>query len=102
MSADGKIYGFPIDFKSWAYSITDHFEQGLEVPIHWPQLNALQDKLIAAGIDPYVRNHNDAVYGDIECRNTVWTRALAAGDRCVENLMNGTKKFKDYPYFAGP
>ena len=32
------------------------------------------DKLIAAGIDPYVRSFADAVYGDIEARNTVWSR----------------------------
>lgn len=103
VSADGRIYGFPIDFKSWGifYNKTIFEEQGLEVPTTLTELNALQDKLIAAGIDPYVRSHNDAVYGDIECRNTVWTRALAAGDIDVfENLMNGTKKFKDYPYFA--
>lgn len=103
VSANGRIYGFPIDFKSWGifYNKTIFEDLGLEVPTTLTELNALQDKLIAAGIDPYVRSHNDAVYGDIECRNTVWTRALAAGDKDVfENLMNGSKKFTDYPYFA--
>lgn len=103
VSANGKIYGFPIDFKSWGifYNKTIFADLGIEVPTTLTELNAVQQKLIDAGIDPYVRSHNDAVYGDIECRNTVWTRALAAGDKDVfENLMNGSKKFTDYPYFA--
>ena len=103
VSADGKIYGFPIDFKTWGifYNKTIFEQNGLEVPTTLTQLNELQDKLIAAGIDPYVRSFADAVYGDIEARNTVWTRALEAGDRDVfEKLMSGEKKFADYPYFA--
>ena len=103
VSANGKIYGFPIDFKSWGifYNKTIFEEQGLEVPTTLTELNAVQDALIAAGIDPYVRSYADAVYGDIECRNTVWTRALDAGDNDVfEKLMSGEKKFADYPYFA--
>lgn len=103
VSADGKIYGFPIDFKTWGifYNKTIFEQNGLEVPTTLTQLNELQDKLIAAGIDPYVRSFADAVYGDIEARNTVWTRALEAGDKDVfEKLMSGEKKFADYPYFA--
>ena len=103
VSADGKIYGFPNDFKTWGiFYNKDVFDaQGLTVPTTLSELNALQQKLIDAGIDPYVRSHGDAVYGDIEMRNTVWTRALEAGDKDVfEKLMNGEKKFADYPYFA--
>lgn len=102
VSADGKIFGFPIDFKTWGifYNKTMFDELGLTVPTTLSELNALQDALIAAGKDPYIRSLNDAVYGDIEMRNTVWTRALQVGDKDVfENLMNGTKKFVDYPYF---
>ncbi len=102
VSADGKIYGFPIDFKTWGifYNKEIFAELNLEVPTTLTELNALQQTLIDAGIDPYVRSFGDAVYGDIEMRNTVWPRALAAGDNDVfEKLMNGTGKFADYPYF---
>ena len=102
VSADGKIYGFPIDFKTWGifYNKDIFAELNLEVPTTLTELNALQQTLIDAGIDPYVRSFGDAVYGDIEMRNTVWPRALAAGDNDVfEKLMNGTGKFADYPYF---
>jgi raffinose/stachyose/melibiose transport system substrate-binding protein len=102
VSADGKIYGFPIDFKTWGifYNKDLFAEMNLEVPTTLTELNALQQTLIDAGIDPYVRSFGDAVYGDIEMRNTVWPRALAAGDNDVfEKLMNSTGKFADYPYF---
>ena len=103
VSADGKIYGFPIDFKSWGifYNKTIFADLGLEVPSTLSELNALQQTLIDAGIDPYVRSFGDAVYGDIEMRNTVWTRALETGANDVfEKLMNGDAKFTDYPFFA--
>ncbi len=103
VSSNGKIYGFPIDFKSWGifYNKTIFSELGLTEPTTLTELNALQDKLIAAGYDPYVRSFGDAVYGDIEMRNTVWPRALAAGNKDLfEKLMNGEGKFTDYPYFA--
>ncbi len=102
VSADGKIYGFPIDFKSWGifYNKTIFADLNLEVPTTLTELNALQQTLIDAGIDPYVRSFGDAVYGDIEMRNTVWPRALAAGDNDVfEKLMNGEGKFADYPFY---
>lgn len=103
VSAAGKIYGFPIDFKSWGifYNKGIFDELGLEVPATLTELNALQQKLIDAGYDPYVRSFGDAVYGDIEMRNTVWTRALAAGNNDVfEKLMNGEAKFADYAFFT--
>ncbi|MDD3214523.1 MAG: extracellular solute-binding protein [Eubacteriales bacterium] len=103
VSAGGKIYGFPIDFKSWGifYNKTIFEQQGLEVPTTLTELNELQQKLIDAGIDPYVRSFGDAVYGDIEMRNTVWTRALETGANDVfEKLMSGEAKFTDYPFFA--
>lgn len=103
VSANGKIYGFPIDFKTWGvfYNKTLFTELGLEIPTTLTELNALQQKLIDAGHDPYVRSHADAVYGDIEMRNTVWPSALAAGNKDLfEKLMKGEAKFADYPYFA--
>lgn len=103
VSAGGKVYGFPIDFKSWGvfYNKAIFEDLGLEVPTTLTQLNEVQQKLIDAGYDPYVRSLGDAVYGDIEMRNTVWPRALEAGDKDVfEKLMSGEKKFADYPYFA--
>ena len=103
VSSGGKIYGFPIDFKSWGifYNKDIFTKLGLTEPKTLTELNELQQKLIDAGIDPYVRSFGDAVYGDIEMRNTVWTRALDAGDKDVfEKLMKGDAKFSDYPYFA--
>jgi len=103
VSSGGKIYGFPIDFKSWGifYNKDLFDEHGFTVPTTLTELNELQQKLMDLGIDPYVRSFGDAVYGDIEMRNTVWTRALDAGDYDVfEKLMKGEAKFTDYPYFA--
>ena len=103
VSANGKIYGFPIDFKTWGvfYNTKIFADNGLEVPKTLTELNELQDKLVSLGIDPYVHSFNDAVYGDIEWRNTFWTRAIAAGDTDIfERLMNGDAKWVDLPYAA--
>ncbi len=103
VSANGKIYGFPIDFKTWGifYNTQIFADNGLEVPTTLTELNALQAKLVELGIDPYVHSFNDAVYGDIEWRNTFWTRAIAAGDTDIfERLMDGTTKWVDVPYAA--
>lgn len=41
------------------------------------------------------------MFGDIEMRNYIWTRALAAGDSDLfAKLMSGEAKLADYPYFA--
>ena len=103
VSANGRIYGFPIDFKTWGifYNTKIFADNGLEVPKTLTELNELQEKLVALGIDPYVHSFNDAVYGDIEWRNTFWTRAIAAGDTDIfERLMDGTTKWVDVPYAA--
>lgn len=102
VSSNGKVYGFPIDFKTWGifYNKTIFDQLGLEVPTTLTELNELQQKLIDAGIDPYVRSFGDAVYGDIEVRNTVWTRALDNGDADLFlKVMSGEKKLADYPYY---
>ena len=103
VSANGRIYGFPIDFKTWGvfYNTKIFADNGLEAPNTLTELNELQDKLVSLGIDPYVHSFNDAVYGDIEWRNTFWTRAIAAGDTDIfERLMNGDAKWVDLPYAA--
>lgn len=102
VSANGKVYGFPIDFKTWGvFYNKDIFDQlNLKVPTTLTELNSVQQALIDAGIDPYVRSFGDAVYGDIEVRNTVWTRAIDNGDvDLFTKLMSGEKKFTDYPYY---
>ena len=41
------------------------------------------------------------MFGDIEMRNYIWTKALEAGDTDVfASLQDGSKKLTDYPYFA--
>ena len=101
VSADGKIFGFPIDFKTWGafYNVGIFNELGLEVPTTQAELIAVCEALEAAGIDPWIHSFADAVFGDIEMRNTVWPRALAAGDNDLfESLMSGDSKLADYPY----
>lgn len=101
-SANGVLYAFPIDFKTWGvfYNKTLFDELGLSVPTTVSELNAIQDKLAEAGYDTYARSHAVATYADIEMRNTVWTRALETGNNDVfEKLMSGEKKFVDYPFF---
>lgn len=102
VSANGKIYGFPIDFKTWGvfYNVKMFKELGIEIPKTQTELLAACQKIEDAGLNPWINAFGDAVYGDIEMRNTVWPRALAAGDKDLfENLMTGKKKFADYPYF---
>ena len=101
VSADGVIYGFPIDFKTWGvfYNVNIFNELGLEVPTTQSEFVAVCEALEAAGIDPWIHSFADAVFGDIEMRNTVWPRALAAGDNDLfESLMSGDSKLDDYPY----
>ena len=102
-SADGKLYGFPIDFKTWGVFYNKAiFEQlGISEPTTYSDLLAACQKISDAGIDPWAHAFGDAVFGDIEMRNYIWTKALEAGDNDVfECLMNGSKKLADYPYFA--
>lgn len=102
VTMDGKIYGFPIDFKSWGvFYNKDIFEKvGIEVPTTYTELLEDCQKLQDAGYDPWAHAFGDAVFGDIEMRNYVWTKALDAGDKDVfEKLMNGEKKLQDYSYF---
>lgn len=103
VSHDGKIYGFPIDFKTWGvfYNKKIFKDNGIQEPKTYTELLAACEKLDAAGIDPWAHAFGDAVFGDIEMRNYIWTKALAAGDKDLfEKLMNGEKKLADYPYFA--
>lgn len=102
VSANKVVYGFPIDFKTWGvfYNVDIFNKLGIKVPTKQSELLEACRKITAAGIDPWAHCYSDAVMGDIEMRNTVWTRAITAGDKDLfENLMNGKKKLTDYPYF---
>lgn len=102
VSANGKIYGFPIDFKTWGvfYNKAIFNQLGLSVPTTYTELLDVCQKISDAGIDPWAHAFGDAVFGDIEMRNYIWTKALAAGDNNLfESLMDGSKKLQDYPYF---
>ena len=102
VSSNGIVYGFPIDIKTWGvfYNVEIFNKLGLKPAKTQSELMDICKKLAAAGIDPWVHSFGDAVYGDIEMRNTVWTRALDAGDKDLfDALMSGRKKFTDYPYF---
>ncbi len=102
VSADGKIYGFPIDFKSWGvfYNKKIFKDLGIEEPKTYTELLDDCQKIADSGIDPWAHAFGDAVFGDIEMRNYVWTKALDEGQNDVfEKLMNGEKKLKDYDFF---
>jgi len=101
VSSDGVVYGFPIDFKTWGvfYNVDIFNELGLQVPKTQSELMDVCKKIADAGIDPWIHSFADAVFGDIEMRNTVWARAVDNGDYdFFEKLMSGEKKFTDYPY----
>lgn len=103
VSADGKIYGFPIDFKTWGvfYNKAIYNQLGLSEPTTYTELLDNCQKIADAGIDPWAHAFGDAVFGDIEMRNYVWPKALAAGDNDIfACLMDGSKKLTDYPYIA--
>lgn len=103
VSMDGKIYGFPIDFKTWGvfYNKAIFKELNLEEPTTYTDLLKACQTISDAGYDPWAHAFGDAVFGDIEMRNYIWTKALEAGDKDVfVNLMSGEKKLSDYPYFA--
>lgn len=101
VSANGKVYAFPIDFKTWGvfYNVKVFEELGISVPKTQSELLAAAQKIADAGIDPWIHAFGDAVFGDIEMRNSVWTRAFENGDLdFFEKLMSGESKFADYPY----
>lgn len=102
VSADGKIYGFPIDFKSWGvfYNKKIFKDLGIEEPKTYTELLDDCQKIADSGIDPWAHAFGDAVFGDIEMRNYVWTKALDEGENDVyEKLMSGEKKLEDYDFF---
>lgn len=103
VSADGKVYGFPIDFKTWGvfYNKAIFEDLGLAEPTTYTELLDVCQKISDAGIDPWAHAFGDAVFGDIEMRNYVWTEALANGDSDLfEKIMSGEKKLTDYSYFT--
>jgi len=103
VSADGKIYGFPIDFKTWGvfYNKKIFNDLGLSEPTTYTELLNACQTIADAGIDPWAHAFGDAVFGDIEMRNYIWPKALEAGDNDLfAKLMSGEAKLADYPYFA--
>lgn len=103
VSANGRIYGFPIDFKTWGvfYNKAIFKQLNLSEPTTYTELLETCQAIADAGIDPWAHAFGDAVFGDIEMRNYIWTRALAAGDSDLfAKLMSGEAKLADYPYFA--
>jgi raffinose/stachyose/melibiose transport system substrate-binding protein len=101
VSANGVVYGFPIDFKTWGvfYNVKMFKDLGLSVPTTQTELMNVCKKIADAGKDPWIHAFGDAVFGDIEMRNTVWGRAIENGDiDFFEKLMTGKAKFTDYPY----
>lgn len=102
VTRDGKVYGFPIDFKTWGvlYNKDIYAENGLEVPETYSQLLENCQALADAGIDPWIHAFGDAVFGDIEMRNYVWPTAVKEGELTVfEDIMSGEKKLTDYDFF---
>ena len=103
VSANGRIYGFPIDFKSWGvfYNKKIFADLNLSEPTTYTELLNACQTIADAGIDPWAHAFGDAVFGDIEMRNYIWTSALDAGDNDLfAKLMSGDAKLTDYPYFA--
>ena len=102
VSANGRIYGFPIDFKTWGvfYNKKIFSDLNLSEPKTYTELLEACQTIADAGIDPWAHAFGDAVFGDIEMRNYIWTKALDAGDNDLfAKLMSGEAKLADYPYF---
>jgi raffinose/stachyose/melibiose transport system substrate-binding protein len=101
MTVDGKLYAFPIDFKTWGvfYNVKMFRDLNLKVPTTHSEMLKVCQTLADAGIDPWIDAYGDGVYGDIQVRATVWPRALAAGDvDFFEKVMSGEKTVYDYDY----
>lgn len=101
-SSNGRVYGFPIDFKTWGvfYNKDIYEELGLSEPKTHTELLENCQKIADAGMDPWVNAYSDAVFPAIEMRNYVWTKGIENGDfDMFENIMNGTKKVYEYDCF---
>jgi ABC-type glycerol-3-phosphate transport system substrate-binding protein len=101
VSANGKVYAFPLDFKSYGvlYNQTIFDRLGLKPPEKYSELLDICKKLYDAGINPWIHCYSDVVFGEIEVRPYLWYHAFAKGDlKFMEDQMNGQKKIADYPY----
>lgn len=103
VSTNGKIYAFPLDYKTYGvlYNVDIYNELGLKVPTSYSELLANCEKIAASGkYDVWAHCFADASFGDIEIRNYLWNYAYNNGDVDVfEKIMSGEKKLTDYPYF---
>lgn len=101
VSAEGKVYAVPIDFKTSGifYNKKIFEEHGIEIPKTRTQLKSVIQKLHDEGIDPFIDVYGEGSTGDLETRSTIWPRAIAAGDLDIfEKWMSGEAKVADYPY----
>lgn len=101
-SYEGKVYALPLDFKTYGIMYNkDIFEaNGLEEPTSQAELDAICDTLVAAGIDPFIRNDSNLTYPDIEVRAIFWPLLMENGKfDALEKLMAGEAQFADYPEF---
>lgn len=82
-SANGRVYGFPIDWKTWGiFYNKDKFEElDLKIPTTQTELIELQKAIIAAGYDPYVELFADLVSASINTRTAIWKYAIEAEDK---------------------
>ncbi|MFA7109165.1 MAG: extracellular solute-binding protein, partial [Sphaerochaetaceae bacterium] len=100
-SYKGKVYSFPVDFKTWGvfYNKDIFNELGLEVPTTASELEEVSRKIEAAGYDVWADWYKNGASVDIQTRTVIWTRAAQNGDYDIfEQLMSGNKKLADYPY----
>jgi raffinose/stachyose/melibiose transport system substrate-binding protein len=97
-SYNGKLYAFPIDFKSYGvFYNKDIFKRlGLNVPKTHNELLDVAKKLKAAGVDPFIRCYNDQVFPDIEVRAYLWP-ALIKVPRNSRIIPNGSRHLNSGP-----
>lgn len=101
-SANGRVYSVPIDFKAsgFFYNVKLFEQYNLSVPRTLDEFNNVIETFHDNGVDPIIDLYGEGSTGDIETRGIIVPRAVAAGDLDLYvNLMDGTKKLSDYPYF---
>jgi raffinose/stachyose/melibiose transport system substrate-binding protein len=101
-SYKGKVYGLPIDFKTYGvmYNVDIFKKYGLKEPKTQSELLKICETLKKNGVDPWVRSYKDQVFPDIEIRGVLWPLLQKNGKfDAFGKLMSGAKKFADYPEF---
>ena len=99
-SFQGKVYAYPLDYKTWGvfYNTKVFEELGLEIPTTATELEEVSKAIEAAGYDVWADWYSDGASVDIQTRPIIWTAGIMNGDTDLfEQLMNGTP-ITDYPY----